>query len=347
MLLSQPAFSIPGQFPPNRLPSRGRHRTLTLQFPAVEARGAKEAVLDGVQAGFPRHAGHARAAWWRPTRSAGGALFGRVYGGAERSGEGASPRGGVGGDLQHRFGWGFSRREKATGRGGRVRRRRAGGQRERGGASALQGPFPCRAALGWERLGLRRGRGRRWEGKAEDGALGVGRSGGERGEEGESREMGVSNGRWHSHTLLPKASLAPQTLTQVSSMTPLFPFCQGEPVLCSSARAQLGLRGGFNCPPLCMQSGQQGGRGVSFFLFLFNKNHPKTEGTGEGREILPPPPPPPYLTVLCCLKHFSSSAAHFRYRSQAWRKTLQTTEHSKVRQGRWRRPAPLTRMLYF
>lgn len=133
---------------------------LTLQFPAVEAWGAQEAVLDGVQAGFPGHAGHARAARWRPTGSAGGALFGRVHRGAERSGEGASPRGGVGGDLQHRFGWGFSRREKATGGGGWVRGWRIGGEGERGGTSALQGPIPCGDALRWECLGLRRGRGR-------------------------------------------------------------------------------------------------------------------------------------------------------------------------------------------
>lgn len=96
----------------------------TLEFPAVEAWRAQEAVLDGVEACPPWHAADGgarrRRRGGRPTR----AVLGGVHWGALWGGEGAASGGRVRGDLYEgdRFRWVV--RERGGGGGGGRRRHR-------------------------------------------------------------------------------------------------------------------------------------------------------------------------------------------------------------------------------
>lgn len=71
----------------------------TLHFPAMEARRAQEAVLDGVEACPPGHATDRGAGRRRRAGCTSGAVLGRVHWGALGGGEWAPPGGGVGGYL--------------------------------------------------------------------------------------------------------------------------------------------------------------------------------------------------------------------------------------------------------
>lgn len=138
----------------------------TLHFPAVEARRAQEAVLDGVEARPPGHPADGRAGRRRRAGRPSRAVLGRVHRGAFGGGERAASGGGVRGHLRDGDRFAVVVRVEAVAAQGRHRGHRGEGDGQLGG-DGERGVAPHPRAVGdagSQRLagrgGFRFGRGR-------------------------------------------------------------------------------------------------------------------------------------------------------------------------------------------